>query len=609
MINKLNFSVVKSIILSYYFTLLLTLDKKIVVNSYITFLRVFQTETLITATIFLSVLYFINKNKLSSLTKRESMIIKVFSSILAFIFVIGEDITHTQALFRGSLNRYSFILFFILLIGYYLIFKYFLHLVWDKYNVHIKKFDIELNTFRHKIDRRKYFSLLIPFLLVRILAFILLYPGVTTYDSMVIIGEGLGIYPLTNSHPYLFTYIVSLFTKFGIKFLGGVGVGVAIFNFLTLVITTLIYVYVLYRIFELSNNKWLNRCLYLFYLLFPNFIIVSFTMYKDVYMVNALMLFFLCIIYILYQPAKFLESKNFFFMFIISFFGIYMMHRKAVIYIIVGILILFIFNKRYYKKILFYSLVSISFTLIINFIASSLIQPQESRKRYDYLAPRFQQLAAAVYYHPDSFSSEELAFYDSTLGLENNKKFVYYKADPIKDSMKNEQFEGREHEFFKLWFKGYLTHPKTYIDALLNLSVSYWYPYNFSDLTYMGNYYQVMYEDSSNVYGNTTSLDDGWMNQTKFKKLQEFYWNIHKTISYLPIFSIFYSAGLYTILLLIILMISLLRRDYKILGLIIICISIILTCIYSPIVNYFRYSYVFMAIIPLLLPFLFLKRR
>ena len=609
MINKLNFSVVKSIILSYYFTLLLTLDKKIVVNSYITFLRVFQTETLITATIFLSVLYFINKNKLSSLTKRESIIIKVFSSILAFIFVIGEDITHTQALFRGSLNRYSFILFFILLIGYYLIFKYFLHLVWDKYNVYIKKFDIELNTFRLKIDRRKYFSLLTPFLLVRILAFILLYPGVTTYDSMVIIGEGLGIYPLTNSHPYLFTYTVSLFTKFGMKFLGGVGVGVAIFNFLTLVITTLIYVYVLYRIFELSNNKWLNRCLYLFYLLFPNFIIVSFTMYKDVYMVNALMLFFLCIIYILYQPAKFFENKNFLFMFIISFFGIYMMHRKAVIYIIVGILIPFIFNKRYYKKILFYSLVSISFTLIINFIASSLIQPQESRKRYDYLAPRFQQLAAAVYYHPDSFSSEELAFYDSTLGLENNKKFVYYKADPIKDSMKNEQFEGREHEFFKLWFKGYLTHPKTYIDALLNLSVSYWYPYNFSDLTYMGNYYQVMYEDSSNVYGNTTSLDDGWKNQTKFKKLQEFYWNIHKTISYLPIFSIFYSAGLYTILLLIILMISLLRRDYKILGLIIICVSIILTCIYSPIVNYFRYSYVFMAIIPLLLPFLFLKRR
>ena len=607
MINRLNAIVLKNILLSYCVALLLMLDKKIIVSNYVSFLSVFKTETIPTATIFFTVLYFVSKNKLSYIDKRDSTIIKIFVSFLSFVFVVGEDITYTQSTFRGDINRYSLLLSIFLFISYYLVFDYFLKLLWIRYNNYIIKSGSELKTFK-KIDKRKYFILFVPFILVRSVAFVLLYPGITTFDSMTIIGEGLGIYPLSNSHPYLFTYIVSLFTKFGMNFVGGAGVGVAIFNFLTLSLTSFIFVYVLYRIFELSENKYLNITLYLFYLLFPNFIIVSFTMYKDVYMVNSLILFFLSIVYIIYQPTNYFENKKFFFMFIISFFGIYMMHRKAVIYIIVGILVLLIFNKRYYKKILFYSLTSISFTLLINSFASSLIQPQESSKRYDYLAPRFQQIAA-VHYHPESFSSEELALYDDTLGLENNKKFVYFKADPIKDSMKNEQFEGREKEFFNLWLKGYISHPKTYIDALLNLSVSYWYPYDYSDLTYMGNYYRVMYEDSSNVYGNTTSLDDGWRNQTKFKKLQEFYWNIHKTISYLPIFSIFYSAGLYTILLLIILMISLLRRDYKILGLIIICVSIILTCIYSPIVNYFRYSYVFMAIIPLLLPFLFLKRR
>ena len=608
MINRLNAIVLKNILLSYCVALLLMLDKKIIVSNYVSFLSVFKTETIPTATIFFTVLYFVSKNKLSYIDKRDSTIIKIFVSFLSFVFVVGGDITYTQSTFRCDINRYSLLLSIFLFISYYLVFDYFLKLLWIRYNNYIIKSGSELKTFK-KIDKRKYFILFVPFILVRSVAFVLLYPGITTFDSMTIIGEGLGIYPLSNSHPYLFTYIVSLFTKFGMNFVGGAGVGVAIFNFLTLSLTSFIFVYVLYRIFELSENKYLNITLYLFYLLFPNFIIVSFTMYKDVYMVNSLILFFLSIVYIIYQPTNYFENKKFFFMFIISFFGIYMMHRKAVIYIIVGILVLLIFNKRYYKKILFYSLTSISFTLLINSFASSLIQPQESSKRYDYLAPRFQQIAAAVHYHPESFSSEELALYDDTLGLENNKKFVYFKADPIKDSMKNEQFEGREKEFFNLWLKGYISHPKTYIDALLNLSVSYWYPYDYSDLTYMGNYYRVMYEDSSNVYGDTTSLDDGWKNQTKFKKLQEFYWNIHKTISYLPIFSIFYSAGLYTILLLIILMISLLRRDYKILALIIICVSIILTCIYSPIVNYFRYSYVFMAIIPLLLPFLFLKRR
>ena len=508
MINRLNAVVLKNILLSYCVALLLMLDKKIIVSNYVSFLSVFKTETIPTATIFFTVLYFVSKNKLSYIDKRDSTIIKIFVSFLSFVFVVGEDITYTQSTFRGDINRYSLLLSIFLFISYYLVFDYFLKLLWIRYNNYIIKSGSELKTFK-KIDKRKYFILFVPFILVRSVAFVLLYPGITTFDSMTIIGEGLGIYPLSNSHPYLFTYIVSLFTKFGMNFVGGAGVGVAIFNFLTLSLTSFIFVYVLYRIFELSENKYLNITLYLFYLLFPNFIIVSFTMYKDVYMVNSLILFFLSIVYIIYQPTNYFENKKFFFMFIISFFGIYMMHRKAVIYIIVGILVLLIFNKRYYKKILFYSLTSISFTLLINSFASSLIQPQESSKRYDYLAPRFQQIAAAVHYHPESFSSEELALYDDTLGLENNKKFVYFKADPIKDSMKNEQFEGREKEFFNLWLKGYISHPKTYIDALLNLSVSYWYPYDYSDLTYMGNYYRVMYEDSSNVYGNTTSLDDG----------------------------------------------------------------------------------------------------
>lgn len=451
--------------------------------------------------------------------------------------------------------------------------------------------------------------MLIPFLFVRFIAYLILYPGITTYDSMVMIAEGFGIYPLTNSHPYLFTYIVGLFTKFGWKYFGGIGVGVAIFNFLTLVITSLIFTYVLYKIFELSSNWILNVGLYLFYLLYPNFVIISFTMYKDVYLVNALLLFILCIIYSFYSPKIFFSSKIFFFTFLLSFLGIYMMHRKAVIYIVVGIIVLLIFNKKYYKKIILYSVVSLIFTLLVNSVASSIIQPMETRKRYDFLASRFQQIAAAVYYHPDSFTKEELKLYDDTLGLDNNKKFLYFQADPIKDNMKNEQFEGRETEFFKLWLKGYLTHPKTYIDAILNLSVSYWYPYNFSDLTYMGNYYRVMYEEKNNVYGSSKSYDKGWSNETKFGKSEQLYWELHKSISYLPVFSIFYSAGLYTVLLLIMSMISILKKDYSILGLVIICITIILTCIYSPVANYFRYSYVYMAVIPLLIPLLFIKKK
>ena len=599
---------IKTIAVSYSLTILLTLNRVISVTDYKSFLKVFQTDLLVSSVLFFSIYYLVSKNRLSSLLKRESNIIRSFSAFLSFLFVLGSDITYTQATLRGDANRYSIFLFCIMLLMYYNVFIYFLSFLWIKFKEYHRSIIITSKV-QFKLDIKKFSLMFFPFLLIRFIAYLILYPGVTTYDSMVMIGEGVGIYPLTNSHPYLYTYFVGLFAKFGWNHLGGIGAGVAIFNFLTLIITSLIFTYVLYRIFELSSHRILNVGLYLFYLLYPNFVIISFTMYKDVYMVNALLLFILCIIYSFYSPKIFFSSKTFFFTFLLSFLGIYMMHRKAIIYIVVGIIVLLIFNRKYCKKIILYSVISLIFTLLVNSVASSIIQPLESRKKYDFLASRFQQIAAAVYYHPDSFTKEELKLYDDTLGLDNNKKFLYYKADPIKDSMKNEQFEGRETEFFKLWLKGYLTHPKTYIDAILNLSVSYWYPYNYSDLTYMGNYYRVMYEEKNNVYESSTSYDKGWSNETKFGKSEQLYWELHKSISYLPVFSIFYSAGLYTVLLLIMSMISILKKDYTMLGIIIICITIILTCIYSPVVNYFRYSYVYMTVIPLLIPLLFIKKK
>ena len=599
---------IKTIAVSYSLTILLTLNRVVSVTDYKSFLKVFQTDLLVSSVLFFSIYYLVSKNRLSSLLKRESSIIRSFSAFLSFLFVLGSDITYTQATLRGDINRYSIFLFCIMLLMYYNVFIYFLSFLWIKFKEYHRSI-IMTSKVQFKLDIKKFSLLFFPFLLIRFIAYLILYPGVTTYDSMVMIGEGVGIYPLTNSHPYLYTYFVGLFAKFGWNYLGGIGAGVAIFNFLTLIITSLIFTYVLYRIFELSSHRILNVGLYLFYLLFPNFVIISFTMYKDVYMVNALLLFILCIIYSFYSPKIFFSSKTFFFTFLLSFLGIYMMHRKAIIYIVVGIIVLLIFNRKYCKKIILYSVISLIFTLLVNSVASSIIQPLESRKKYDFLASRFQQIAAAVYYHPDSFTKEELKLYDDTLGLDNNKKFLYYKADPIKDSMKNEQFEGRETEFFKLWLKGYLSHPKTYIDAILNLSVSYWYPYNFSDLTYMGNYYRVMYEKKNNVYESSTSYDKGWSNETKFGKSGQLYWELHKSISYLPVFSIFYSAGLYTVLLLIMSMISILKKDYTMLGIIIICITIILTCIYSPVVNYFRYSYVYMTVIPLLIPLLLIKKK
>jgi len=264
----------------------------------------------------------------------------------------------------------------------------------------------------------------------------------------------------------------------------------------------------------------------------------------------------------------------------------------------------------YKKQIAKYVIISVLVTLVFNTLGNTILKPEESQKKYDYLSSRFQQLAAAVYYHPESFTKSELEFYDSTLGLDNNKNFLYSEADPIKNAMKNEQFKGKEREFFKVWWKGYRNHPKTYIDAILNLSVSYWYIYNIPDMAYVSSYYVAMYSRENNWFGNKKIYDKGMtfsQGDNMYDKLYKYVYEIHWALGDSSVIGLLYRPGFYTIGLLLILMFAILKRDKRLLPVVFFVVSIILTCIYSPIVNYFRYSYAYMMIMPLLIPLLFLK--
>ena len=105
--------------------------------------------------------------------------------------------------------------------------------------------------------------------------------------------------------------------------------------------------------------------------MYPNFIITSITTYKDTHLMNALMIYFLCIILIQYFPEEFWSKKKYSFAFVFSFFLVYMLHRKAVIYLIVAVLALFVYNRLNRKKVLLLTVASIVFTLGLNQIGLS----------------------------------------------------------------------------------------------------------------------------------------------------------------------------------------------------------------------------------------------
>ena len=597
-----------SLINAYCLTLMLTFNRTIPVTSFKTFLELFKTDATISVALFLLLFYFFQKVKISKLKTREDVIVSVFGFFLSILHIVGSDVTYTHSTLRGAVNKFSILAFLLLVLISFFAINTLLRLLLNWFK---RQTLYSINTEKKYFRKKLYLLMLLPFILVRVFMFFIFFPGSTTWDSMYIIQEGLGYWPLTNSHPYLYTWIVSLFSKLGIKLFGSLGIGISIFNFLTLVITSVVVVFVLYKFFELFKiNIFLKIGLYLFYALFSNFIIMSFTLYKDVYLVNFLLLFFLAMVFMIYLPDRFFSNFYSLPFFIFSFLGVYLLHRKAVIYVLVGIIVVFLYSKMYRKQIAKYVIFSFLVTFMFNSLGNIILKPEASQKKYDYLSSRFQQLAAAVYYHPESFTKSELEFYDSTLGLENNKNFLYNVADPIKNDMKNEQFKGKEMEFFKIWWKAYREHPKTYIDAILNLSVSYWYIYNQPDMAYISSYYYAMYRTGYNWFGNQRIYDKGMAFSQKervYSKLYLEFYELHWALGDSSVIGLLYRPGLYTIGLLLILMLAIWKRDKRLLPVVFFVISIILTCIYSPIVNYFRYSYAYMMIIPLLIPLLFLK--
>ena len=598
-----------NLLISLIVTVSLTFNRVIKVVNLVSFFKVFEADSVISFVLFMLLFYFFQQQKILFQVGKNKKTIIMFSFILSLMYIVGSDVTYTQATLRGVVGKLSILAFIILLLCSFVSIYVFSNILVEKYK---EAKWISVSTTKYSFNFRNYLKLLIPFIGIRIVFFFIFFPGSTTWDGMYILKEGLGYLPLSNSHPYLYTFILGKFAQFGWTVFGGVGIGVAIFNFITLVLTSIIVVYVLYRFFSLFTiSPWLKKLIFLFYLAFPNFVVTSFTTYKDTHLMNALLVFFMCMILIQYKPTEFFGSKLSQLSFILSFLFVFLLHRKAVIYVAVGVIALVIYNKNLRKKIIKLSLIAVVFTVIMNSLGTMILKPVPSKYQYDYLAPRFQQLAAAMKYHPETFTESEKQFYDETLGLENLEYFSYWESDPIKNMMKNESFKGREKEFFQVWAKGYLKHPKTYIDAVLNLSVSYWSPYSVGDHAYLDNYYYSMYTTRKNWFGNDILHDKGWSQNTNpnflgkfYKLMSKLHWEFTESI----VFSIFYRSGIYTMLLIIMWMLSRIRKDKDIMPQILLVFSVILTCVFSPIANYFRYSYIFVMLVPLIYPLILVNK-
>ncbi len=350
--------------------------------------------------------------------------------------------------------------------------------------------------------------------------FITYFPGCMSYDSWYITLEALGIIGFDNHHPFLHTFIWSIFAHMD-EWLGVRQIGITLYTSGQLLIMVAVYAYVCVWISRRNLPGVMGKIAWIYYGLNPVFHIFSLILTKDVLFSGLFLL--LCI-----SLVDFLETvcgKR-----TEPSISIGLEIKTAVL-----LLLCCLFrNNMIYVAIVFICLLCLCFrvsvfrckgllaAVFLFFVITKVVYPGVGVAKgsvKEMLPVPLSQMAAV--YHSDKTEAEEnrkringnneedIGEAGTESGKIEIKKFEIketrtgkikekeldarekellikyipsieqydrFFADPVKSDFNENAFRENPGEFIRLWGQLFLKYPDIYIEAFLALNLPYWYP-------------------------------------------------------------------------------------------------------------------------------------
>lgn len=184
-----------------------------------------------------------------------------------------------------------------------------------------------------------------------------------------------------------------------------------------------------------------------------------------------------------------------------------------------------------------------------------------SVEHQEILTVPIQQIARTWSVNPDTWTSEELVNLYGYIPEEALKHYTPKLSDPVKISFGNETYEEDRSGFWRLWLKGLKAHPLSYINAWLNTSYGYWYPFTVVDV-YRGHTVYTFTYDESSYFGYETEYPG--VRHSFIPAIDSVYrWlSLDDDIHRIPVIRLFFSMGAYFWLLMMGLGIFIYRKNY-----------------------------------------------
>lgn len=358
-----------------------------------------------------------------------------------------------------------------------------------------------------KLGDRRLFLLIWVFIFVSwIPAYLILYPGVLSYDTISQVGSALG--RITNNHhPVLHTWLIRFFMKLGDNLFSGYEFGIGLFSLLQMLILS----YALTRLVMLLKKKdvpvpiviltaffsagwYMNACL-------------SVTMVKDTLHAAFLVLFACHFAEIAMNPSEYCSRKqNLLSLPIISFFMCAFRNNGIYIYVFCFTVLFILRIPRIKKAKKLIALIAVILLPVFMFKVYTgpvfdAIGIRQSEVREALCIP-IQQLQRVAVNKADELTSEQTEqmdyYIDNLNWMEASPGRAYnpFLADPAKSSFYSEHYNSDPISFWKFYLQIGKQFSKEYVVAFLSNTLGYWYPgyYEFSYVMYE-NYSPEMFAE------------------------------------------------------------------------------------------------------------------
>ena len=412
------------------------------------------------------------------------------------------------------------------------------------------------------------------------------YPGVITYDSINQITQCMEN-SYSNAHPVFHTLLIRPFLAIGVRCFNDITLGCALYNTFSVFLTSAAFSYAVVTLHRMHVDKRILVGAALFYLLYPNHILYSFTMWKDIPFSASMLVFTVAVfrnIKQLYTSRKWNIA-----LIVISSLGICLFRGNGMIVLLIVILALLAIYRKQYKRLTVTLACVLGAAVIVFFPVVSMMDIEQTDS-VELISIPIQQIGKTIY-DGKQLTDNQRELISQLADIEEIRaKYNPNISDPLKNLIRNtgnkEYLNQHKAQYALMYLQIGLSHPVSYFKAYVDQTRGYWNAgYNYKVFRY-------------NIYQNSYGIE-----RTPHSRITaSFFYRYLDFWQFFELTKPFNGIGVYTWLLVLIAYYAYRRKDKLTVLLTVPCLSVIFTLVIgTPVFADICYAYSLFCCVPFLI--------